>query len=212
MTNQEIIDRVAERISNQHEVAVIDLGGQASDPVVIWTESGWSSTPFQSAGTTIRNVANWLYSQGGVGDLVEIHGDGSTTWYGVGVGGDAADGVAESEIGETLEISEIDHQDVDEMDGEKLAEYLGIDLSEYTCQTRHDASHEAKWIEAHEQREWSLPAYAIIVGDRVLMWTNSDEAGVADVTIEDAEDDLNQQVKEYAESIATGLGELVEAD
>ncbi len=76
----------------------------------------------------------------------------------------------------------------------------------------YDASYTAHWREDSEQRVWDLPTYILRVGQRVVMWTDTDEARAADIVVRDAEDDLASQVREYAEEISEGLGELVDSD
>lgn len=68
-----------------------------------------------------------------------------------------------------------------------------------------DARYTAEWTEASEGKTWDLPCYLIRRGEHVIMWSCTDEAGVADVTVAAAEDDIDEQVREFAEDLADDL-------
>jgi hypothetical protein len=66
------------------DTAVVWRGGNASDPVWVWGDGGWTSTPFQNAGTRIKDIASWLNSEGGMpSSVADLHSDGSATLYSV---------------------------------------------------------------------------------------------------------------------------------
>jgi hypothetical protein len=110
-----------------------------------------------------------------------------------------------------MSITTLTAEQIDNITTDDLMGILGIDLREHSWH-RADAGHTAQWIEASEQKTWDLPTFGLRVGnDRLIMWTLTDEAGIADETIVDAEDDIEAQVREYAEEIASGLGDLVTA-
>lgn len=67
-----------------------------------------------------------------------------------------------------------------------------------------DASFTAEWREAIEDRLWELPTHGKIYGTRIVLWTHTDEAGVADVAVRDLTDAADD-VREYAREIAAGL-------
>lgn len=99
--------------------------------------------------------------------------------------------------------------DLDALPGDVLIRIVGGEaaLAEHSNGMRCDASHTAHWRDAVGKR-WELPTYLLVVGTRAILWTCTDEAGVADVYVTDAEDpaDLDAQVREYAEDIAGNLG------
>lgn len=107
-------------------------------------------------------------------------------------------------------ITTLNAEQIDRIPSDVLADVLGIDLRDYSSD-RADAGHVAEWIEDSEQRTWQLPTYALLVGtERVILWTLTDEAGVADVSVAETEEDLDVQVREYAEELASDLGHLVQ--
>lgn len=91
---------------------------------------------------------------------------------------------------------------MDELDEVTLLGYLG-DLREYSNDNA-DASWIAQYLDA-AQAIWDLPCYLIQAGTRAVMWSDTDEAGVADIEIVEAEEDLDTQIREHAEGIARGL-------
>lgn len=115
-----------------------------------------------------------------------------------------------------INTANLNADSLDRIPEENLLEVLGIDLHDIQA----DESHTAEWIESSENKTWELPTYGLVIGSRVVMWTHTDEAGIDDVTIVDAECisvdddtiDVADQVREYAEEIAEGLGELVSDD
>jgi hypothetical protein len=88
-----------------------------------------------------------------------------------------------------------------------LDEALLLSLVDYR-NARPDASYTAQWLEPSEGKIWDLPCYLLEVGTRVIMWSRTDEAGIEDVIVTDAEQDAAEQVEDYANQIAGGLGEL----
>ena len=70
----------------------------------------------------------------------------------------------------------------------------------------NDGSYIAHWTESIEQIEYDLPCYILQVGLRAVMWSCFDgAAGVDDISVVDAEDDLSAQLQEYADGIAMSL-------
>ena len=84
---------------------------------------------------------------------------------------------------------------------------IKIDLSDATP----SASHTAHWIDS-EGKCWELPTHCMVCGQTVILWTNTDEAGVDDVDTMDYDetDDLDDLVRGYSEEIASGLGTLAD--
>ena len=79
-----------------------------------------------------------------------------------------------------------------------------IDLGDLESDAESDEAH---WLDAAEQC-WSLPVYSIdIGGGKRLAWSDTDEAGIDDVTLIDSGD-----WDGFAESIAAELGEVVDVE
>lgn len=98
----------------------------------------------------------------------------------------------------------LDRDALNRIDSDEIVTILGIDLATVTP----DESHVAVWQDCITGT-WELPTHGLIVGDRVVLWTLTDEAGVNDVSVVEADgDDISEQVREYAEDIASQLGNL----
>jgi len=70
------------------------------------------------------------------------------------------------------------------------------------------ASHTAEWRDAGG-KAWLLPCYLLRVASRAVLWSDTDEAGVDDVSVVDTyedPDDLRLQVEEWATELARILG------
>lgn len=85
-----------------------------------------------------------------------------------------------------------------------LVQVLGLDLAACSHDGGSDASYTATWTDA-AGHAWDLPVYGLSVGTRILLWSRTDEAGVADVTAQELTD-ADADVREYAKALATGLG------
>jgi len=95
---------------------------------------------------------------------------------------------------------------LDELPQSVLIALLG-DLHDRSHDNGSDASHTATWLDAAD-REWDFPCYILQVGVRAVVWSDTDEARVADISVVDAEDDLQEQIREYADDLAGDLGTL----
>lgn len=69
----------------------------------------------------------------------------------------------------------------------------------------YDAETSVTWLDIADQ-EWDFPCYLKIIdgGRRVMMWSDTDEASIQDVTVEEIEEDIQQQVQDFAEDTAPG--------
>lgn len=70
---------------------------------------------------------------------------------------------------------------------------LDVTDATYTAYHRDRAGH-----------RWALPTYGYVVGSRLILWTCTDEAGVADIAIVEDED-VHTQVRHYARALAKDL-------
>lgn len=94
---------------------------------------------------------------------------------------------------------------IDMLDEDTLLAVYPVD---YDSRRSADASFTARWLESSEQRVWNLPTYGRVYGTRIVLWTHTDEAGVADVTVRELVD-AHEDVEAYAGEIAAGLGKVV---
>lgn len=92
---------------------------------------------------------------------------------------------------------EITHLNFGWLPEESLIAIVSDALPELSTTQQADASYEAEWVDCN-QKTWALPCYLVKLGSRVVMWSNTDEAGIDDETVADAEDDLGEQVKAFA--------------
>lgn len=88
---------------------------------------------------------------------------------------------------------------LDAMSEQGLIRYAGA-LRERTPA----ASYTASWRDAAGQ-SWDLPCHLVVLGGRVVLWSQTDEAGVADEAVADAEHDLEARVREFAMDLARDL-------
>jgi len=92
---------------------------------------------------------------------------------------------------------------VDLIPADLLVPVLGLDLDRLSHDSGADASHTETYLDAAGQ-SWDLPVYGLVVGTRILMWSRTDEAGVADVTVQDVTE-ATDDVQDYAVALATKL-------
>lgn len=120
-------------------------------------------------------------------------------------------GNTSSELVETDEngdiVGELTVEEVDE--AQRFADAIDHD----SCREQGVIRHTAEWIESSENKTWELPTFGKVFGGRIVLWTDTDEAGTDDVEIRDLDGaDPEDVVRDYAEEIASDLGELVEAE
>lgn len=119
----------------------------------------------------------------------------------VSEGGDDPEDFAE-EIDAAIEA--MDDVNRGDMDDEELLEDLG-DIDEL----RVDHSDCAYWIDDNGT-VWVLPVKAHIVDDdaqnRVIMWSDTDEAGIDDITVESGWFPDSQKLQYFARDLADSLG------
>ena len=98
--------------------------------------------------------------------------------------------------------------DLDAMSEDELISVLG-DLRDYTP----DATVTVRWIDA-AGHTWDFPCRLLNVGNRAVVWSDTDEAGIEDVSVIDQYEDETpeEQLREYADDIASNLGTLVGDD
>lgn len=156
---------------------------QASSPLTL----DGDSTPFQVADAkhSVTGAAEMLLlwaNSNASGSMVEVDEDGDI-------------------VGE-LTVEAVD-----------FAERFAASIDHNSCREHGVICHTAEWIESSEQKTWELPTFGKVFGDRIVLWTDTDEAGVADIETRDLDGvDPEDVVREYAEEIASDLGELVEAE
>jgi len=100
---------------------------------------------------------------------------------------------------------------VDLIPADLLVPVLGLDLASLSHDGGADASHTETYLDAAGQ-SWDLPVYGLVVGTRILMWSRTDEAGVDDVTVEDATESAAEYVQGYAVALATKLDACRESE
>lgn len=75
-----------------------------------------------------------------------------------------------------------------------------------------DASHTTRWEDSVGQ-VWEFPCHLVVIGTRSILWSDADEAGIDDITLSDDayddQSDRDEQLREFAEDIASGLGKLI---
>lgn len=90
MTDREMMTKAAKYLQNlpeyNEDICCVDSGRQASDPVMIYGQQGWTSTPFQNAGFRLEYLVRWLHAEGGCCTfLADIGAKGSAEIYRVSV-------------------------------------------------------------------------------------------------------------------------------
>ena len=156
---------------------------QASSPLTL----DGDSTPFQVADAkhnTLKAAEMLLLwaNNNAAGSMVEVDEDGDI-------------------------VGELTVEAVDE------AQRFADAIDHQSCRECGVICYTAEWIESSENKTWELPTFGKVFGDRIVLWTDTDEAGTDDVEIRDLDGaDPEDVVRDYAEEIASDLGELVEAE
>jgi len=85
-----------------------------------------------------------------------------------------------------------------------LADTLTAEQLALLTEASHE-SHDAHWLETSERKRWLIVGHARQVSPgRILVWTRTDEAGVADVELCDG-DNAEAAAVSHAHAIAAGL-------
>ncbi len=92
-------------------------------------------------------------------------------------------------------------EQVDQLSADHLLRVVGS-LRDLTP----DHSHNIEWADDQGQ-VWMLRTHGVCVGAaRIIVWTDTDEAGINDVDVLECELDADNQVYEYGREIADDLG------
>jgi hypothetical protein len=92
--------------------------------------------------------------------------------------------------------------DLDLIPADLLVRALGLDWDR--SHGGSDASYTATWRD-RAGHVWDLHVYGCIVGTRLVLWSRTDEADVADVTVRYLVD-IVDDIRAYAEELAEELG------
>lgn len=80
--------------------------------------------------------------------------------------------------------------------------------SNYSSQESDDWC-EVRWLDA-VNHSWVLPCFIKSIGDSVVvLWSDTDEAGIADITVTEKDGTAAEQVQKFAEDLGDQLGDLV---
>ena len=103
---------------------------------------------------------------------------------------------------------EDDRQAISDLTDDELLELAG-GLADQSKDSQNrggaDATYTATWVESSEQMTWDLPCFLLDFGTRVVMWSCTDAAGVDDVTVAKAQVLVEDQLKAFADDLASNL-------